>query len=318
MYHYNIKTHNYQYFLFINQTIFQLNNYLRGVENVILNARMKIIMSAILVSVIALIAAFSGSLYDVPASAQEETEIAVIMYHGFVKDKSFQNKYMISPSYFESDLRYLTENGYHTIFISELTDHLENNAPLPDKPVILTFDDGYYNNYAYAYPLLKKYNCKAVISPIGKPADDAKDETVRNAAYSQCKWSELAEMQQSGLVEIQNHTYDLHKINGNIQGLEKQNGETDTAYEKRISEDILKFNKRMEEELSLSPTALTLPFGAGRTEVLNIADKLGFKAVLDCEEKINHLSSGDTPYIIHRFLRPNDISSEEFFTSLPH
>ena len=284
----------------------------------ILNKVFKIIPAVILVSVTALIAAFGASFYDVPACTKEETEIAVIMYHGLVKDRSFQNKYMISPSYFESDLKYLTENEYHTIFISELTDHLENNSPLPDKPVILTFDDGYYNNYAYAYPLLKKYNCKAVISPIGKAADDAESETVRNASYSQCKWSELAEMQKSGLVEIQNHSYDLHKINGDIQGLEKQNGETDTEYKKRISDDILKFNKRMEEELSLSPTALTLPFGAGRNEVMNTAKELGFKAVLDCEEKINHLTGGDTPYILHRFLRPNDISSEEFFTSLPH
>ncbi len=281
-----------------------------------LNARLKIISAAVLVSVIALIAALSSELYEVPASAQEETEIAVIMYHGFVKDRSFQNKYMISPSYFESDLRYLTENGYHTIFVSELTEHLENNSPLPDKPVILTFDDGYYNNYAYAYPLLKKYNCKAVLSPIGKAADDAEGETVRNAKYSQCKWSELAEMQESGLVEIQNHTYDLHKIHGDIQGLEKQDGETDSAYEKRISDDLLKFNKRMKEELSLSPTALTLPFGAGRDKVLSIARELGFKAVLDCEEKISHLSAGDTPYILHRFLRPNDISSEDFFGSV--
>ena len=120
-------------------------------------------------------------------------------------------------------------------------------------------------------------------------------------------------MQESGLVEIQNHTYDLHKIHGDIQGLEKQDGETDSAYEKRISDDLLKFNKRMKEELSLSPTALTLPFGAGRDKVLSIARELGFKAVLDCEEKINLLSSAEELYSVHRFLRDGERPAEEFF-----
>ncbi len=128
------------------------------------------------------------------------------MYHGLIDDTSKQNQYFIDPQYFEQDLQYLNENGYHTVFASDLINYFEKNIPLPENPILLTFDDGYYNNYLFAYPLLQKYNCKAVISPIGIAADEAEKDTKQNAFYSQCKWSQLREMQDSGLVEIQNHT----------------------------------------------------------------------------------------------------------------
>ncbi|MBQ5562882.1 MAG: polysaccharide deacetylase family protein, partial [Clostridia bacterium] len=175
-------------------------------------------------------------------------KIAVVMYHGLIDDTSKQNKYFIDPKYFEEDLKYLNENGFQTIFASELINHFEKNTPLPEKPVLLTFDDGYYNNYTFAYPLLKKYNCKAVISPIGYPADEAVKETKQNTFYSQCTWKQLKEMSDSGLVEIQNHTYNLHHIDNGRNGAKNNTDESFEAYKKLLSDDLLKFNQRMFEE----------------------------------------------------------------------
>ena len=143
-----------------------------------------------------------------PVSIQAEpVRLAVIMYHGLIDDTSKQNQYFIDTKYFEQDLEYITSKGYHTIFASDLIDYFEKGTPLPENPIMLTFDDGYYNNYAFAFPLLKKYNCKAVISPIGYAADQAENDTKQNTFYSQCKWSQLKKMQDSGLGQIQNHTY---------------------------------------------------------------------------------------------------------------
>ena len=128
--------------------------------------------------VIALFIVFIG-LYDVavynssekepynPVIAQndgEEIILPIIMYHSLLKDEKYQGKYVLSPDLFESDLKYLEQNGYTTIVIQDLIDYFDKGTPLPEKPIMLTFDDGYYNNYLYAYPLLKKYNSKAVIS----------------------------------------------------------------------------------------------------------------------------------------------------------
>jgi len=273
-----------------------------------------------LLTLFAVIAAASIICYaivlrqDSPAAIQiQPVRIAVIMYHGLIDDSSKQNKYFIDPKYFEEDLKYLNENGFHTIFASDLISYFEKNTPLPEKPVLLTFDDGYYNNYTLAYPLLKKYNCKAVISPIGHPADEAVNESKQNPFYSQCTWKQLKEMSDSGLVEIQNHTYDLHHIDNGRNGAKNNPNENFNEYKKMLSDDLMKFNKRMFEETGKYPESVVFPFGARSKQTIEIVRSLGFKAAFDCEEKINILSSSQDLFYIHRFLRPNNMSSKDFF-----
>lgn len=270
----------------------------------------KAVLAAMAVFLAAAVLLLSGAAL---IKKKEGLAVPVIMYHGLVDDRSKQNRYMIDPSRLEDDLEYLTSSGYHTVFISELIESVENNAPLPDKPVVLTFDDGYLNNYLYAFPLLKKYGYKAVISPIASATDNAENEKYRSNAYSQCKWSELKEMCDSGLVELQNHTFDLHSIKGGIQGLQRRKNESQQDYEQRLQSDLLKANKLIAENTGVTPSALTLPFGAGGSNAVSAAKMLGFRAVLDCEEKLNIISSPEDLFHIHRFLRPNDISSEDYF-----
>jgi peptidoglycan/xylan/chitin deacetylase (PgdA/CDA1 family) len=85
----------------------------------------------------------------------------ILMYH-YISDPPadadiYRKDLSVSPSRFESHLKYLKENGYQAISLDELLDFLNTGKPLPEKPVILTFDDGYADNYANAFPLLQKY-----------------------------------------------------------------------------------------------------------------------------------------------------------------
>ncbi len=251
---------------------------------------------------------------SLPASTdQKPLSLAIIMYHGLIDDASKQNQYMIDPQYFEEDLQYLNANGYHTIFVSELIAYFENGSPLPDKPVLLTFDDGYFNNYALAYPLLQKYRCKAVISPIGSAADKENGEAPQNTFYSQCTWQQLREMQDSGLVEVQNHTYDLHHIDNGRNGAKNKEGEDLESYRQMLRNDLTKCNTRMQEELGKVPQAVVFPFGSRSKETLAVVREMHFQAAMDCEEKINTLSSSEDLFYLHRFLRPNHLSSKSFF-----
>lgn len=241
-------------------------------------------------------------------------QLPVIMYHGLTESSKKRNKYFIPPEYFESDLIWLRKNGYQTIFVSELVEHFKNGALLPEKPVLLTFDDGYYDNYIYAFPLLKKYGMKAVISPIGSAADKAENEEYRSVEWSQCTWEQLREMTESGLVQLENHTYDLHSISEGVQGAARRSGENDEEYENRLKADLELAGKRIEEMTGRPPCAIVYPFGAKSKGTDDIICSMGFEAALDCEEKMNMLSSGEDLFHIHRFLRPDDISSEEFFS----
>lgn len=275
----------------------------------------KIIIISFLIILSVMLTVSFGTLHhqnSVPTAAQS-FRLPVIMYHGLLESKSHQNQYMIDIQCFEEDLKYLKENGWTTIFASELIDAVKNHTPLPQKAILLTFDDGYYNNYLYAFPLLQKYHMKAVISPIVSTADKAMSEENKNPLYSQCSWKELLEMQNSGWIEIQNHTYCLHQINSEFQGAAPIPGESLNDYQKRLTEDLTKANQRIEQNLGQKPRAFIYPFGAKTEDTEKIIKEFGFEAAFDCEEKINFISSEEDLFHLHRFLRPNSISAESFF-----
>ena len=256
----------------------------------------------------------SFSFYSIPAVHESEgIAVTVVMYHGLCSDKAYRNEYMIAPELFEEDLKYLRENGYTTIFPSELIDYFDNNSPLPEKPVILTFDDGYLNNYTIAYPLLKKYGMKAVISPIGISADEAENEKYRNENYSQSQWKQLKEMSDSGFVEIQNHSYNLHRIKADVRGAAAKQGETYDAYKKRLQDDLKLASSRIKEKVGKEPYVFVYPFGAKSNGTEEIVKEMGFSVIFDCENRINRIRNKEDLLHLHRFIRPDRISSEDFF-----
>ncbi len=74
---------------------------------------------------------------------------------------------ILTPDQFKKQLLYLEAMGYSTIHFKDYIEFKENGKKLPDNPIIITFDDGYYSNYEYAYPILKELNMKATIFAIG-------------------------------------------------------------------------------------------------------------------------------------------------------
>ena len=222
-------------------------------------------------------------------TSEEGVEIPIVMYHSLLKDEARHGKYVISPAEFENDLQYLKKHGYTTILMSDLIAYTQGKE-LPDKPVLLTFDDGSYNNYLYAFELAKQYQCKFVISPIGYYADQYTDTPDENAYYSHATWEELQEMAESGLVEVQNHSYNLHKSDGSRLGVKKVSGETETQYESMLSQDLLTAQEKIEQHVGMRPTTFVYPFGAVSKGTPEIVRKLGFSATLSCEEHISKIT----------------------------
>ncbi len=249
-------------------------------------------------------------------SSSEGYYVPVIMYHSILKDDSLQGKYVISPTQLEDDLIYLTENGYTAVTVADLISYVENGTPLPEKPVMLTFDDGYYNNYLYAYPLMKKYGFKMVLSVIGKYSEDFSETPDNNAYYSHCTWDQLREMELSGYVEVQNHSYDMHTTDQGRNGTKKNSWESSENYRSILSGDIMKCQNFLIERSGITPTAFTYPFGAISSESVEILKSLGFKASFSCEEKINLITRDPACLFgIYRFLRPTGETAAAYFGS---
>lgn len=252
-----------------------------------------------------------------PASAEPEEEgvrVPIVMYHAIMN--SNPGKYVLPPEQLKRDLAYIKKMGYETVHMADLIRYVEEGAALPEKPIVITFDDGYYNNYAYAYPLLKEQGMKAVISVIGRWTDYYTEHDDPNKNYANISWPLLREMAQSGVFEIQNHSYDLH-TNKTRQGTKKKRGESDEEYRSVLEEDIVKMQELIAEHIGVPATTFTYPFGAVSNASLSILKDFGFTATLSCAEGVSTVTRDrDSLYLLKRCNRPYGKSSEDFFKKI--
>ena len=198
----------------------------------------------------------------VPTDSRESLGIPILMYHGITESSAKENDYFILVDRLESDLKWLRSNGYTSILPSQLIAYAVNGAKLPAKPVILSFDDGYCNNYTYAFPLLQKYQAKAVIALIGADSERSSDDIYRVPAACTLSWGEAALMSKSGLVEFASHTYDLHHIENGRKGADRKKGESLEDYTRVLTEDLQKNQAAIEAAIGKAPQVFAWPYGA--------------------------------------------------------
>ncbi len=247
------------------------------------------------------------------AFAGESVKLPIIMYHSVLKDQAQAGKYVISPSALEADLNYLESHGYETVTVADLVRYVDELGELPEKPVMITFDDGHYNNYLYAYPLLKKHGMRAVISVIGKETEQYTESGQENAYWSYLTLDRLREISTDGVFEIQNHSYDLHE-NDARKGALRMRGESLESYRALLVEDTERTQKLLIEGGVPTPICYTYPYGACSRESEEVIKSLGFLCTLGCEERVNTLRRGDADclYRLGRYNRPAGVSAERF------
>ncbi|MGE4549720.1 MAG: polysaccharide deacetylase family protein, partial [Intestinibacillus sp.] len=229
---------------------------------------------------------FSGQqAQSVAAQQGDGIQLPILMYHSILKDSSQAGKYTLSPEVLKSDLTYLQQKGYETVTISDLLAYVQDGTPLPPKPVMVTFDDGYYNNYVYAYPILKEMNMRAVVSIIGCQTALFTENGEENAYWSHLTTERCREMAASGIVEIENHSYDLHTY-GNRRGCLRVRGEDQESYKEFLQKDAQETQDMMTEAGSPAPKCYTYPFGFASRESEAILKAMGFQCTLGCQEGV--------------------------------
>ena len=189
--------------------------------------------------------------------------VPVLMYHHFEVDKNDSNDMIVKKSEFEKQMKYLKNNGYTSISIKELKDFVEGKSMLPKNPILITADDGYLSNYDIMYPILKKLNMKATIFIIGNDIDNVGKT---NSKLPKLTWDKIEEMYDSGIIDIECHTYNSHVKGNTISGnmgifSSPLVGETRGEYEKRINNDIEKNINAIKLNLGYEPIAFSYPYG---------------------------------------------------------
>lgn len=224
-------------------------------------------------------------------------DVPVLMYH-HISDE-VKNGTVVTPEKFKQDMELLKEEGYEGIFLTELADYLNGYIELPEKPIVITFDDGYYSNYEYAFPIAKELEMKMTISVIGWSVGRTTFIDSDNPITPHFAWKEAKEMQDSGFVDIQNHTFDLHSPEGESYGYNTVankgvlpfNEENFSVYKKRLMNDLLKLNIQIFNEVGNCSTFLTFPYGAYTDETERALKSIGFVGSLTTESGIRNYKS---------------------------
>ncbi len=277
--------------------------------------RSNILIVLACVLIVSLSFSVKGSILTSVEVKDEKFALPILMYHHFSKNKADINEYVISPENFEEDLKYITQKGYTTVSIADLENFIQKGKPLPKKPIIITVDDGYLSFYEYAYPLLKKYNCKAVLSIIGFYTEFYNDFEKRDARYTHVTYSDIKDMLSSGLIEIANHSYNMHDLKKR-HGIKKLKSESTEQYKAILCEDILNTQKLMEDKVDIKPYIYTYPFGYHSAFTDNIIKELGFRASFICEERVNFLGKSSSLFNLCRFNRAGNTNFRTFFNKI--
>ena len=245
-----------------------------------------------------------------PAFIKPETaEVPIIMYHLITKNSRYVGKHGITPEEFENDLKYLKDNGYETVVMADLIAFVRKGKNLPKKPIVLTFDDSNSSDYRYLYPLLQKYDMKAVLSVLGYAVDECTELSAKQKEpriFPNSTWGQLKEMGQSQYIELQNHSYNLHGATGSA----KRKGESIKDYQRRLKDDLSKMQQRIKDMTGVESTTFTYPYGLISDSSHEVLKELGFAASLSCYGGlINFLKENDLDclFCLKRTNRPSGV-----------
>ena len=277
----------------------------------------KNMISGIVVCLLLIISlTFFAAKNEKTVSLNDGVSVPIIMYHSINDKTSRQGEYVVSPKVLESDIKYLTDRGYSFIFVQDLINYVYKGTPLPKKPVILTFDDGYYNNLIYLPPILKKYNGKASIAVVGDFTDRFSERDSHNINYSHLTWDDLKVLSESEYIEISNHTYNMHSTDKRF-GCFKMKNETDDEYKKNLTDDVMLLQKKLKENADIDCKVFTYPYGKICFDSVDIIKEMGFLASLSCHEKTNTVTKDkNSLFLLGRFNRPAGISTKNFMKKI--
>jgi len=233
--------------------------------------------------------------------ADTHIKVPIILYHNITTDENLHNKPLlnISPENFKIHMQTLKNEGWNTITFNDYYNHVTNNTALPDKPIIVTFDDGYLSNYTYAYPIFKELGMKATIFTVaGRVGEGVSGEVT----YPHFTWAQAKEMEASKVITIESHSL-MH-----INFLE-------TSDIDKIQVELRRSKFLIEKNLNKECAVFAFPFG-GKTDLArDLGKEAGYKMICLVGD-IGANSAGEDLHRLKRITIRGDESPEEMLETI--
>lgn len=224
-------------------------------------------------------------------------DVPVLMWHNLAEESS--GDMTISVDTFRAQIEALHEAGFKTVSLQQLYNYVHFGTELPEKPIVLTFDDGYFSNYEYAFPILQEYDMQATIFAIGVSVGKDTYKDTDHAMTPHFGADEAREMVDSGLISVQSHTFDMHQWppfeDGNAQVRETLlpfDGEADADYEAAVEADFAESRELLESITGQPVNALAFPEGAYVTLTQDALRSAGAELTFTTVRAVNTVVKG--------------------------
>jgi|CXWL01.1.fsa_nt_gi peptidoglycan/xylan/chitin deacetylase (PgdA/CDA1 family) len=231
-----------------------------------------------------------------------------LMYHkiGDYPPGSKLAKLWVTAADFRRQLAYLKENGYTSIDFRDWRDAEKGLKPLPEKPVLITFDDGYMNNYELAYPILREFGMKGCIFLVYETMDkhNSWHDPATEPWLKMLTWAQIHEMQDCGVIEFGSHT------------MRHRNLETLSLDEVRW--ELTESKRRLEEKLGREMVGFAYPYGSGAysPEVRREALDAGYRFDFSIKQGITRLPWNREKEAVKRLLIRGDDTMYDFHLNM--
>jgi peptidoglycan/xylan/chitin deacetylase (PgdA/CDA1 family) len=234
-----------------------------------------------------------------PIDEKKAANVPVLTYHRIVKESNISgnqyidgklNPMVVTNKEFNKQMNYLKDNDFVTLTLPEVYLFLIGEMDIPDNSVLLTFNDGYKDNFVEAYPLLKKYDFSAVNFLITGAI--TKRVQPFNPKYDQ--YFSIKELFQAcDVFDYQSHTYNYHRRENNVHNIEV------SYLNSRTVEEVTKDIEISIHNLNGENFAFAYPYGEYSPSTIDIVKELGFKMAFTTEDRA--ASPEDHLYELPRF-----------------
>lgn len=248
---------------------------------------------------------------------QEPVRLAILMYHSIAEDPARAASYVTPLAALSRDLYEAAARGWHFVSPEELLAFAAGEGTLPEKALLLTFDDGYYNNLRFLPPLLEEYDAYAVIAAVGEICDQYTAERNQASVHAGMSWEALAQADVLPRLTLANHSYYFHHTAPRF-GAGRRQGEAQSVWAERFRADTLAMQEAMAAHGCAEPVLYAYPYGQVEAGADAILSELGFAVSFSCRERINLLPAGEREalFSLGRFNRDGRLTSAQIFDRL--
>ena len=195
----------------------------------------------------------------------------------------------ISPEGFEMHMAFLKEHGYHTLFLDDIAAFIKGESDIPEKSVAISFDDGYLDNWLFAYPILKKYKMRATIFVntywVEKEPNILRSD--KELGERRLSWAELKAMECSGLVDVQSHMHTHSERTKYIAGKNALNDE-ERAW---LKTELVRSKELIAHRLGKSCDYVCWPWGLYNKTFITLAKECGYRGAITSRRGANYFGS---------------------------